>query len=59
MTRVVATLNNDRTIRRTDFIPLDSDIVKNGTPDQRALLPAGHRLISLRRTLFTGPVSDS
>jgi hypothetical protein len=43
MFRVVATLNNDRTIRRTDFIWIGSDIVESGTPDQCALLPAINR----------------
>jgi hypothetical protein len=38
--RVVATLNNDRTRRRSDFSFESADIVKNGTPDQRALLRA-------------------
>ena len=37
---MVATLNNDRTLRGADFDIEGPDIVKNGTPDQRAVLPA-------------------
>jgi hypothetical protein len=37
---VVATLNNGRTTSQTDFITEITDIVKSGTPDQRALLHA-------------------
>ena len=40
VSRVVATLNNDRTNRRSDFGTAGTDIVKNGTPDQRAILRA-------------------
>ena len=36
--RVIATLNNDRTIRGTDFGSENPDIVKSGTSDRRALL---------------------
>ena len=38
--RVVATLNNDGTNRKKDFIVEDPNIVKDGTPDQRAVLRA-------------------
>jgi len=38
--RRFATLNNDRTRRRTNFSFESADIVKNGTPDQCAILRA-------------------